>query len=414
MRFGFQAPSIKIIRALLLVCACAFVAAAADWTEWRGPHRDGVLITEPKAWPEKLNLKWKIEVGEGHSSPILVGDSIYDFARLNDQETVFAIDPSNGAIRWKQQYPAPYKVISAAQGHGPGPKSTPLYSNGKLYTLGLSGILSCWDAKTGKLDWRKDSSQEFKAGAPVFGAAMSPIADRGMVIAHIGGDHAGALKAFDASTGSVKWTWTEDGPAYASPIIVELAGARQVVTQSQLNIIGVDEATGKTLWKIPFTTNYEQNIVTPVLYKDTLIFSGLDKGVFAVRLTRNGGGITPQTVWENKDASMYMNSPVLSGDVLFGFSHLKKGQLFAMDAATGKALWMGPPRAGDNAAVLAGASTLISLNNEGQLTIARADGKSFQVIRQYNVAGSATWAHPLVLSDGVLIKDVKSLARWGI
>jgi len=392
----------------------ATLATAADWTEWRGPHRDGVLIDEPKTWPEKLNLKWKIEVGEGHSSPILVGDSLYDFARLNDQETVFAIDPSNGNIRWKQQYPAPYKVNSAAEGHGPGPKSTPLYANGKLYTLGLSGILSCWDAKTGKLEWRKDSSKQFKAGAPVFGTAMSPIADRGMLIVHIGGDHAGALTALDPATGNVKWTWTEDGPAYASPIVVELAGARQVVTQSQLNIIGVDEATGKSLWKIPFTTSYEQNIVTPVLYKDTLIFSGIDKGVFAVRLTRNGSEIAPRTVWENKDASMYMNSPVLSGDMLFGFSHLKKGQLFAIDAATGKTLWTGPPRAGDNAAVLAGKSTLVSLNDEGQLTIARGGAKSFEVIRQYTVAESATWAHPLVLSDGVVVKDVKTLARWGI
>ena len=402
----------------LNITTCVLVAAAlamaADWTEWRGPHRDGVLLDEPKAWPDKLNLRWKIEVGEGHSSPILVGDSIYDFARFNDQETLFAIDPANGNIRWKQQYPAPYKVNSAAAGHGPGPKSTPLYANGKLYTLGLSGILSCWDAKTGKLEWRKDSSQQLKAGAPVFGAAMSPIADRGMLIAHIGGDHSGALTAFDASTGNVKWTWTEDGPAYASPIVVELAGARQVVTQSQLNIIGVDEATGKTLWKIPFSTNYEQNIVTPVLYKDTLIFSGIDKGVFAVRLIRNGGAIKPQTVWENKDASMYMNSPVLWGEVLVGFSHLKKGQLFAMDAATGKTLWMGPPRAGDNAAVLAGKSTLVSLNNEGQLSIVRADAKSFEVLHQYTVADSATWAHPLVLSDGVIVKDLKSLARWGI
>jgi outer membrane protein assembly factor BamB len=405
MRFANLAICVLVGAALL---------TAADWTEWRGPHRDGVLLNEPKAWPEKLNLKWKIEVGEGHSSPILVGDSIYDFARFNDQETLFAIDPSNGNIRWKQQYPAPYKVNSAAAGHGPGPKSTPLYANGELYTFGLSGILSCWDAKTGKLEWRKDSSQQFKAGAPVFGAAMSPIADRGMLIAHIGGDHAGALMAFDAMTGNVKWTWTEDGPAYASPIVVELAGARQVVTQSQLNIIGVDEATGKTLWKIPFTTSYEQNIVTPVLYKDTLIFSGIDKGVFAVRLTRNGNAIKPQTVWENKDASMYMNSPVLLGDMLFGFSHLKKGQLFAMDAATGKTLWTGPPRAGDNAAVLAGKSGLVSLNDEGQLSIVRADGKAFEVLHQYTVADSATWAHPLVLSDGVIVKDVKSLARWGI
>src|ERR1700734_510908 len=94
------------------ICALvgATLAMAADWTEWRGPHRDGGLINEPRAWPEKLNLKWKIEVGEGHSSPILVGDSVYDFARLNDQETLFAIDQANGSIRWKQQYPAPYKV----------------------------------------------------------------------------------------------------------------------------------------------------------------------------------------------------------------------------------------------------------------------------------------------------------------
>jgi outer membrane protein assembly factor BamB len=109
-----------------------------------------------------------------------------------------------------------------------------------------------------------------------------------------------------------------------------------------------------------------------------------------------------------------MNSPVLAGDLLFGFSHLKKGQLFCLDAASGKTLWMGPPRSGDNAAILANKSTLISLNNEGQLTVARADGKSFEVVRQYTVAESPTWAHPLVMADGVVIKDLKSLARWGV
>jgi outer membrane protein assembly factor BamB len=390
------------------------ISAAADWTEWRGPHRDGALIDEPKSWPEKLNLKWKIEVGEGHASPILVGATIYDFARQGDQETLLAINPADGKTRWKQQYPAPVKVNPAAAGHGPGPKSTPLYSNGKVYTFGLGGILSCFDAETGKVVWRKEFVPQYKTGSPVFGTAMSPVFDRGMLIAHVGGDHSGALIAFDAASGEVKWTWAGDGPAYSSPIVVELAGARQIVTQSQLNIIGVEESSGKLLWKIPFTTNYEQNIVTPVLYKDTLIFSGLDKGVFAVKLARNGADIAPQTIWENKDASMYMNSPVLAGDLLFGFSHLKKGQLFCLDAASGKTLWMGPPRSGDNAAILANKSTLISLNNEGQLTVARADGKSFEIVRQYTVAESPTWAHPLVMADGVVIKDLKSLARWGV
>jgi outer membrane protein assembly factor BamB len=402
----FSIPAVCILAGTALL-------TAADWTEWRGPHRDGVLLTEPKAWPEKLNLKWKIEVGEGHASPILVGTTIYEFTRLNDQETLQAIDLADGKVKWKQQYAAKFKVSPAANGHGPGPKSTPLYANGKLYTFGLGGILSCWDAETGKLIWRKDGSG-YKEGNPVFGTAMSPIVDRGMLIAHVGGDHSGALTAFDPATGNVRWTWTEDGPAYSSPIIVELAGVRQVVTQSQLNIIGVDEATGKSLWKIPFKTNYEQNCVTPLLYKDTVVLSGLEKGVFAVRLSRKGSDIVPETVWENKDAAMYMNSPVLSGDVLFGFSHLKKGQLFALDAATGKTLWMGPVRAGDNAAMLASKSTLISLDNEGKLTVAKANGKAFELIHEYTVAESATWAHPLVLPDGVLVKDVKTLARWGI
>jgi outer membrane protein assembly factor BamB len=401
------------VRLAGLLLLSAAIASAADWAEWRGPHRDGVLVNEPKSWPEKLNLKWKIEVGEGHASPILVGSTIYEFTRMNDQETVQAIDLADGKVRWKQQYAATFKVSSAADGHGPGPKSTPLYANGRLYTFGLGGILSCWDAETGKLIWRKDGSA-YKSGNPVFGTAMSPIVDRGMLIAHVGGDHSGALTAFDAATGSVKWTWAEDGPAYSSPIVVELAGVRQIVTQSQLNIIGVEEATGKSLWKIPFKTNYEQNSVTPVLYRDTLILSGLDKGVFAVRLVRKGSELVPETVWENKDAGMYMNSPVLSGEVLFGFSHLKKGQLFALDAATGKTLWLGPPRGGDNAAILVGKSTILSLDNEGKLTVAKASGKSFELIREYKVAESPTWAHPLVLSDGVVIKDLKSLARWGI
>ena len=403
----------RVIISGALFVTLAVAAAAADWTEWRGPHRDGVLVTEPKSWPEKLNLKWKIEVGEGHASPILVGSTIFEFTRLNNQETVQAIDLETGKVRWKQQYAATSDVDPAAAGHGPGPKSTPLYSNGKLYTFGLGGVFSCWDAETGKLVWRKDSTR-FKRLNPDFGAAMSPLTDRGMVIVHLGGREAGELTAFDAATGAVKWTWTGDPPAYASPIVVELAGARQVVTQTHSNIIGVDASTGKLLWKIPFKTEYDQNIVTPVLYKDTLIFSGVDKGVFAVRLEKSGDAIVPKTVWQNKDASMYMNSPVLSADVLFGFSHLKKGQLFAFDAATGKTLWLGPPRSGDNAAVLASKSTLVWLNNEGQLTIAKADGKAYAQIRQYTVADSATWAHPLVLSDGVLVKDVKMLARWGM
>lgn len=400
-------------RFALLLGAFAMLCAS-DWPEWRGPHRDGVVSEEPKIWPEKLNLKWKTEVGIGHASPIMGAGSIYDFARQGDAEVLLSIDPSNGKIRWKQQYPAPYEMNPAAVSHGQGPKSTPLYSNGKVYTFGINGILSAFDAETGKPIWRLDFRKQYKEGAPDFGTAMSPILDGGLLIAHVGGTKLGALTAFDSATGTVKWSWDGDSPAYASPIIVTLGGVRQVVTESHSNIIGLAVASGKLLWKIPFKTEYDQNIVTPVLYKDTLIFSGVDKGVFAVRVNPAADTWTTQTIWQNKDASMYMNSPVLSGDRLFGFSHLKKGQLFCLDAGTGATLWTGPPRSGDNAAVLASSTTLFALLQDAQLIIAKPTAKALGEIRRYQVADSPTWAHPVVLPDGVLIKDLKALARWSV
>ena len=375
---------------------------SADWPRWRGPHGDAIIAEEPKNFPEKLNLKWKIDIGLGHSSPILAGGSIYAFARQGEQETVYSIDPASGKTRWQQQYPAPYKMNGAAIGHGPGPKSTPLYADGKLYTFGISGILSSWDAETGKLRWRKEASKNQADTAPTFGTATSPIFNKNLLIVHMGGEKTGALTAFDPATGNVKWSWDGDSPGYATPIVFD----DKVITQTRQNIVALDEATGKLAWKIPFTTAYEQNIVTPVAYKDTLIFSGLDKGVFAVR--------DGKTIWETKDASMYMNSPVVVGDLLFGFSHLKKGQIFCLDARTGATLWTASPRAGDNAALIASATTLYSLTPEAKLLVAKPTAKGLNEVRQYDVADGATWAHPVILSDGFLIKDVKTLARWSV
>lgn len=400
--------------ARFLLFLTGFALLAADWPEWRGPHRDGFVLEEPDTWPQKLNPKWKIEVGIGHASPIMAAGTIFDFARQGDQETVLAIDPSNGKINWTQQYKAPYTMNPAAVSHGEGPKSTPVCSNGRLYTFGINGILSAFQADTGKPLWRLDFARQYKEGAPDFGTAMSPVVDGGLLIAYVGGTKLGALTAFDAATGAVKWSWNGDSPAYASPIVVELGGARQVVTQSHSNIIGVDAASGKLLWKIPFKTEYDQNIVTPVIYKDTLIFSGVDKGVFAVRLNRTGDAWSTQTVWQTKDASMYMNSPVVVGDFLYGFSHLKKGQIFCLDARTGKVVWTGPPRMGDNAALLASSSTLFALTPDAQWIVAKPTMKGLGEIRRYEVADGATWAQPIVLADGVVVKDVKTLARWGV
>jgi outer membrane protein assembly factor BamB len=387
---------------------------AQDWPQWRGANRDGAItgFTAPKTWPDQLKQIWKTPVGVGHSSPLVIGARVYLHSRQAENEVAAAYDLKTGRTIWQDSYPIAYTMHTAATGHGKGPKSTPVYSNGKLYTLGITGVLSCYDTAKGKLLWRKDFAGQFKSTSPDYGAAASPIVDRGLLIAYVGGSDSGALKAFDANNSEEKWSWNGDGPGYATPIVVEIAGNRQIVTQSQQNIIGVRADNGSLLWKIPFTTEWAQNIVTPIQYKDLLIFSGLNKGVFAVRVGWRDNEWVTDTVWQNKEVSMYMNSPLLYGDVLFGMSHKNKGQFFCLDAASGKTLWMGDPRQGENAAMVIAGNTIFSLTNDADLIVTSAADKGAKVIKKYHVAEKPTWAHPAIVGKNILIKDETTLAVW--
>lgn len=389
---------------------------AQDWPQWRGPGRDGILagFMEPKVWPDQLKQKWQISVGTGHSSPLLVQQRVYIHARQGEQEVVTCMDFETGKRIWRDSYPAPYTMNSAATGHGKGPKSTPVVEAGKLVTFGISGILSCYAAENGKLLWRREFGSQFSNTSPLYGAATSPIVERGLLIAHVGGNDSGALTALDLETGKTVWSWSGDGPSYASPIITDLAGTRQIVTQSQKNLIGVSPSDGKLLWSIPFTTAYVQNIISPILYGQTLIFSGLDKGVMAIKLGQSAGRWNTEKVWENTDASFYMSTPVLKGDLLLGLSHKNRGRFVALDARTGKTLWATAGREAENAALLTSAEKLFILTTAGELIVAKADNRGLEQLRRYSVAKSPTWAHPVLAGKRVLIKDAESLTLWSL
>ena len=173
---------------------------------------------------------------------------------------------------------------------------------------------------------------------------MSPLVDRGLVIVHVGGHGKGALTAFDANTGDV-WCWTGDGPSYASPIVADIEGVRQVITLSQENIIGVSESDGRLLWQRPFSTD-TQNIITPLLSGSTLIVSGYQKPTTALRIVKKGEQWMTEVVWENPAASLYMADAVVVGDKLFALSHRNRGQYMLLDLKTGKTLWTGDAASG--------------------------------------------------------------------
>jgi outer membrane protein assembly factor BamB len=382
-----------------LPAAFAFI----DWPQWRGPNRDGAVPPEPpQPWPERLRQVWNARVGEGHSSPVVAGKRAFQFARQQESEVIAAYDVDSGKQLWKQSYAAPYEMNSAATAHGKGPKSTPAIAGDRLYTLGINGILTCWEAATGKKVWGLDSK-----GSPDFGQASSPVVDRGTLIASIGPQKGGALTAFDAATGKIKWQWKEEGPAYASPIIAEPGGVRQVITNFQSHIAGISISDGKLLWKAPLKTPYDQNSVTPIVVGDLVIYSGLSNPVTAVR-----PGNPPQQVWENKEVGMYMNSPVLASGVLWGLSHRNKGQFFGLNPQTGKTVWTGEGRQAENAAMIARGSTVFALTTNSELFVFEASPSGLKQVAKYSVADTPTWAHPVILGNRVLVKDQASLALW--
>jgi outer membrane protein assembly factor BamB len=395
----------------VLAGALASPTGAADWPQWRGPARDGrALLGDRPTYPEALTPAWRVAVGEGHASPLVVGDRVYVFARESEEEAVQCLDLATGRRLWRQAYLAPYTMNPAATSHGKGPKSTPAVAGGRVFTFGISGILSAFDAATGRPAWRKDLGRQYGETSPLYGAAQSPVVDGDRVIVHVGGPGRSALTAFDAATGAVRWAWTGDGPAYASPVVATLAGTRQVVTFTESLLVGVSADRGELLWKLPFTTPWVQNSVTPIVDGDTVVYSGLDHPVRAARVVRKGATWTTEPRWESADVSAYMSTPVLEGGRIYGLSQRKRGQLFCLDAATGRVVWLSDGRQGENAALVAGGGQVFALTTDAELLVIPQREDAFAAARRWRVAESATWAHPVVTREGVLVKDRTHLA----
>jgi outer membrane protein assembly factor BamB len=397
------------------VAACVLVGSPAvmlaqdspqDYPQWRGHNRDGSAsaFSKPDSWPDALRLKWKVEVGEGYATPIVVGKTVYAFTRRSGKEGMTALDAETGDTLWRTDYPVAYEPYEGSEDHGEGPKATPLFHNGKLFALGISGTISCFDSYSGELLWQIPAPPM----QPLVGTASSPIADRDLVIVQAEGDY--ALTAFDANTGSVRWI-VKNEFRYASPIIVNSHGTRQLIAVTQHAILGISVADGAVLWEHPWKSPYVQAI-TPVLYRDTIIVSGHHRGVMALKPIRQGNKWTVEMVWETQEVSMFLSNPVIIGDTLYGLSHLNSGQFFAIDASSGQVLWLDKPRRTTNSALVKADDLLFFLNDDAELIVARSSRAGFELLKRYSVADSATWAQPAITGSRIFVKDVSSLALW--
>ena len=398
----------------LLAVVSLPVAVGAQWPQWRGPARDGSVpaASVPKAWPAALKEGWSVAVGEGYSTPVVGDGRVFVHARRDPDEVVTAFDAATGKQVWSDTHRAPFTKNQYANSMAKGPNATPLLAGGRLYTYGVSAVLTAYDAASGKVLWRKDYTKEIDSSKLFCGTAMSPILVDGNIIVHVGDDRGGMFRAFDAATGALRWEEKGAGPGYASPVLVTIAGAKQIVTLTDKSVVGVSTANGRVLWSFPFPDEWNENIVTPIVIGDMVIVSGIRQGTRALRIARTGTALEATQLWHSPDTAMYMSSPVLHGGVLYGLSSRRRGHFFALDPATGKTLWTTEGREATNAhLVTAGAHLVVQLDN-GELVIAPISKAGFKPERRYAVGKSATYTHPVLTPQGVIVRDQTHVRLW--
>jgi outer membrane protein assembly factor BamB len=393
-----------------LLAISASCALAQDWPQWRGPNRDAKAsgFTAPQTWPKELTQKWKVSVGLGDATPALVGNKLYVFARQDADEVIRCLDAANGKELWQEKYAAQAASGPAAQHSGP--RSSPAVADGKVVTIGVGGVLSCVDAASGKMLWRKD---DFSGAWPKFFTASSPIVTGGLCIAQLGSESNGGIVAYDLATGDQKWKWTGDGTAYASPDLLTVEGTKMVVTLTAKKIVGLGVADGKLLWEAPFPVqgmNY--NAATPIVEGQTVIFAGAGRGTKAVKIEKTADGFAAKELWSNPDNGVQFNSPVLKGGQIYGLS--QKSVIFCLDAKDGKTLWTAEVGGRGFGSIVDAGSVLLALTPKGELLVFEPSDKEYKKLALYKVADSETYAYPVPAGKGVFVKEKDSLSLWNI
>jgi outer membrane protein assembly factor BamB len=392
-----------IRRALLsfvLLCLAAPHGGAQDWPQLLGPARDGVSLGPALAesWPAAgPRVVWRKAIGAGLSGPVVTQGRVLLFHRVQNQEVLESFDSRTGAPQWRYGYPTTYRDDF---GFDEGPRAVPVVSEGVVYTFGAQGQLHAVDLAKGTKIWSEDTAARFNVAKGFFGAAGSPLVESGRVIANIGGKGAGIV-AFDAKTGKVLWTATDDEASYSSPSGTTIGGRRLAVFLTRAALVGVDPATGMVVFRRPWRARVAAsvNAATPVLVGDLVFVSaeyGPGAGVLRV------AGSTLEDVWTSNDVlSNHYATSVHRDGVLYGFHGRQEfgPSLRAVDLRTGKVRWSEDKfRAGS---VMLAGNHLLILREGGELVLASASPETFRPLARAQVLPPTVRALP-ALAEGLL------------
>jgi outer membrane protein assembly factor BamB len=399
----------KCVRTVLCLLACAAAAPAADWPQWLGPKRDGSTPEKVAPWKEKEPPKvlWHQEIGQAYSSPVVAGGRVFVHAGVADkeQELVVAFDAATGKELWKDTYDRP-KFQSAL---GTGPRATPTVAGKRLFTMGINGVLSCYDVESGKRQWQVDLYQSLKADLPAFAVCCSPLVVGNRVIVSVGGKGR-CVVALHAETGEVQWQALDDAASTSSPVL--FAGGDRprgappdVVFMTPLRLVGLDPLDGTLRWEHSMVFQPRGTSPTPIVAGDKVVTSTQAHGALAVQVGKKDDKFVPEAAWQNKEMKSYFSSGVAAGEQIFLVTNKLDGvpqtDLTCVEAKTGKPLWKKEKVGYFHAGVLrTGDDKLLVLNDGGTLTLLEVDEKGARELARAKVCGGTLVAP--ALADGKL------------
>lgn len=380
-------------------------AMAAAWPDYRGAARDGASTEKIlTTWPGgKLTELWRKPVGGGWASFVIAGKLLYTIEQRRQQEVVAAYDAATGREVWTHKYAADFQESMG----GPGPRATPTWHDGKLYSLGATGELFVLDALSGKVLWHKNILEDNGAENITWAMSASPLIVDNTVVVQPGGSGNRSVVAYNKDTGARVWSALGDRASYASPMLTTLAGKRQIVTITALRAVGLDATSGKLLWEYPWTTEYDINSAQPIVIgpNQVVISSGYGHGAAMLEISGTGA----KKVWENKKLKNKFNSSVFYKGYIYGFD---EAIFTCVNAATGEAAWKAG-RYGYGQVLLADGHLVVT-TEQGEVVLLKADPAGHQELARFQALDGRTWNVPAIADGRLFVRNATEMAAYKI